>query len=207
MRLLPGSTVSDALTIVAAARLPMPRLRFPRLLPARFQTFHGAAVAIAIPSWPTVNVCVLFDCALTTGRAFCLDVAPSLRLSQILQLCDVSADAAVLAFVGDMPWPLAPDIAVEVCEGDTIQVLPADHAPLAVTELQHMLQDPSCWRADGPDIVFPVATVRVLSDHGPVTFSAEQGWAASSRRDLARRLQLPESGLRLCRTEFARSGL
>ena len=49
VRLLPGSTVPDALAIVAAARLPMPRLRFPRLLPARFQTFHGAAVAIAIP--------------------------------------------------------------------------------------------------------------------------------------------------------------
>eukprot|EP00439_Symbiodinium_sp_Y106_P079484 s1073_g18.t1 len=101
-----------------------------------------------------------------------------------------------------MPWPLAPDTAVGVREGDTTQVLPADHDPLAVTELQHMLQDPGCWRADGPDLVFPVNTVRVLSDHGPVTFSADQGWAASSRRDLARRLQLPESGLRLCRADL-----
>ena len=191
VRLLPGSTVPDALAIVAAARLPMPRLRFPRLLSVRYQTLYGAAVAIAVPPWPTVNVCVFFDCALTTGRAFCLDVAPSLRLSQILQLCDVPADAAVLVFIGDMPWPLAPDTAVGVREGDTIQVLPVDHDPLAVTELQHTLQDPGCWRVD----------VRVLSDHGPVMFSAEQGWAASSRRDLARRLQVPE-GLRLCRADL-----
>ena len=41
-----------------------------------------------------------------------------------------------------MPWPLAPDTAVGVREGDTTQVLPADHDPLAVTELQHMLPGP-----------------------------------------------------------------
>ena len=53
-----------------------------------------------------------------------------------------------------------------------------------------------------PDLVFSVDTVRVLSDHGPVMLSAEQGWAASSRRDLARRLQVQENGLRLCRADL-----
>ena len=131
-------TVHRALTHVSAARDPLARLRFPRLLPVRMQTVSGYATLIAAPAWPMQNICVLFDSLAVNGRLFCMDVPPVMHWQDILRLLAIPTDCPVLVFAGDVPWPTATDAVVALREGDAVHVVPADHPAIVVTELQFM---------------------------------------------------------------------
>ena len=72
---LPGvPSVHHALTLVSAARSPLPRLRFPRLIPARMQTMPGVGIIIAAPTWPKSGVCVFFAFVPVDTWLFCVKV-------------------------------------------------------------------------------------------------------------------------------------
>ena len=176
------------LAMVAAARSPDPKQRFPRLLPVDQQSSETYGQLIAMPVWDHSGVIVLIDCRLD-NRVFAIDVPPRIRLQDILRFADLPDDAAALVYHRDVPWPVPADVWISVCPADLFLVLPADHGFFFTLPFDRLLQDATCW-ASPP--VYPGVfrdQVWVLADTRHFLFTVRRGRRHLVRQDLATSLQ------------------
>ena len=104
---------------------------------------------LAAPTWDQLTVTVCFDCRVD-NRLFALDVAPRVRRHDVLVLAGLSTDSDVHVYHNDTPWPLPPDIWIQVQPADLLLILPRDHGYFITTHLADMLQDPTGWDCSAP---------------------------------------------------------
>ena len=194
-----GAHRHEALTLVSAGRLPLQRLRFPRLFPARPQTFAGFAVLMAAPMWHSTGACVVFDTRLVNGRIFSLCVASRLTAVAMLRLARLPDISQVLFFVGEIPWPLGRDSAADLYDGDVIHVVPSAHAPMAVAFFDDLLLDPAYWLPEPPVMYVAVAADWLLCGLSGSLHFVQPGGNRALRSDVADALGVPAPLLALHR--------
>eukprot|EP00439_Symbiodinium_sp_Y106_P037828 s4203_g4.t1 len=199
VRIPVGAHRHEALTLVSAGRLPLQRLRFPRLFPARPQTFAGFAVLMAAPMWHSTGACVVFDTRLVNGRIFSLCVSSRLTAVDMLRLARLPDISQVLFFVGEIPWPLGRDSAADLCDGDVIHVVPSAHAPMAVAFFDDLLLDPAYWLPEPPVLYVAVAAVWLLCGLSGSLHFVQPGGNRTLRSDVADALGVPAPLLALHR--------
>ncbi|CAE7700405.1 unnamed protein product [Symbiodinium sp. CCMP2592] len=169
-------TVHGTLALVSAARRPITRRRFPRLLPVATQTFPERGVLMAAPVWdnPTILLCI--D-SRVDNRLFAVTAPPQLRRSDVLRLAGLPDDAPVHIYYNDVPWPLREDMVLQPALADLVIILPVDHQVFITTNLADMLQHATGWN---PSAAYPGNfhdTAWILSDELHFGFIVRRGFA------------------------------
>ena len=191
------AAVSHVIAAVGAARSPDSVGRFPHLLEVNPQPDITYGTLLALPAWPTIEVLVYFDLRGLDDRYFALNVPAAMTYASLLAVADVPAHALVDIYVRDMPWPLGPDVRVELLTGDLIVMTRPAHPVLVHASLRDMLQTAQGWATE-LDIPGEYGDrTWLVTDHEPVRYDIDRSRAADFRRDVAAALDVSSATLLL----------
>ena len=148
VRLPQGIEVTDALSLVAAARSLDDSALLPRLVVVDPQPYATHAILIAAPAWRPDGAMVLIDCYAFDGRTFTLQLPSYLTRSDILTASGIADIYEALVFVRGQPWPLPNGVRIDVVDGDLITVAPGMLRGGPLASLGAMLQSCEGWSTE-----------------------------------------------------------
>ncbi|CAE7409934.1 unnamed protein product [Symbiodinium sp. CCMP2456] len=198
VRLTAPCDLDEALTAVSEARLRADRQIFPQLVPVHPQICPGYALLVALPVWRTPGCLVVLDTSRLNGRTFFTAlVAETTNLASLFETAQIERTQHILVYIGDMPWPLAPDVEVQLQTGDLVLFAPVDHPVLVLTSLADMLLSAQGWvlTPDVPGI--HGQHMWVLTHSVPFRHSVQADRSRQVRTDIARHLGCAPDSMRL----------
>ena len=189
-------SVNHALIAFAQRRDASQAACFDQIFPASPQPDRKLAVAVAMPSWATDRIGVLFNCLAINRTLFAAAVHPRLNRISLLLAAGLDSKGWYDIFLHGLSQPLPDDILVDLRSGTTICIVPYGAGPLQSWNLEDMLQDPTEWdheaQIPGPP---PPAGERfwTLTDGMPLLFKVEPGRRRHVQEDIVRALGYSEA--------------
>ena len=205
-------TIVESVALVASSRDAERARTFPRLITVPVQPALSAACVIAMPSWESEGIPVVFVSYVPPLRVFARCVPSALTVDGVLRLAGIDEHQPVRVFVADTPWPVDGAAPFHVDVGDLVTVLPEAHPAIPPLRLRTMLASPVGWH-DDPLLPLPRAdSLWIVADQVPFRFQAPSPPRPPVRGEVAQLLDLPEHSLHFipadpCIRDHARGGL
>ena len=139
-----GSSVDEALHLIAAGRSATRQEAFPILVPAHPQPLAGLAVGVALPAWCQDRY-VIMDCTRVNGTLFCALCSDVTNRASLLAVAGLAPGVGFEVFVHEREWALNDHDAIGVHSGYCVTFVPPQHPPFVVAHLADMLHDPLAW--------------------------------------------------------------
>ena len=184
-------SVAHAIDVFGSRRDPSQAASFDQLFPAMPQPARELAVLVAMPSWETAKVCVLFNCLSANRTLFAAMVHPRLNKASLLHVAGFGMRTDLDVFVFGLLQPIDELQWLALRSGMTICVSPTGSGPGPSWNLEDMLQDPVEWNHNAPIPGPPPPAGShfwILTDGMPVLFKVEPGRRRFVQNDIVDQL-------------------
>ena len=184
-------SVAHAIDVFGSRRDPSQAASFDQLFPAMPQPARELAVLVAMPSWETTKVCVLFNCLSANRTLFAAMVHPRLNKASLLHVAGFGMRTDLDVFVFGLLQPIDELQWLALRSGMTICVSPTGSGPGPSWNLEDMLQDPVEWNHNAPIPGPPPPAGNhfwILTDGMPVLFKVESGRRRFVQNDIVDQL-------------------
>ena len=185
-------SVNHAIAAFSQRRDPGQAACFDQLFPAAPQPDNKLAVMVALPSWETQRVVILFNCLAHNRTLFAAAVFPQTNKASLLHAAGIREHHLYDIFLHGLLQPVLADQRFELRSGATVYVAPIGTRPGPSWNLEDMLQDPADWDFEAPIPGPPPPAGNhfwVLSEGIPKLFRVERDRRRSVIHDIARAMQ------------------
>ncbi|CAE7803075.1 unnamed protein product, partial [Symbiodinium necroappetens] len=137
---------------------------FDQIFPAMPQPSSKLAVMVALPSWVTDRVAVLFNCIAVNQTLFAAAVFARMNKASLISAAGLTRNGALQAYgafdvyLHGLLQPLEDDLWVDIRSGMSVVCVPSGQFPGRGWDLAEMLQDAAEWESEPEIPGFPVAT-------------------------------------------------
>ncbi|CAE7485179.1 unnamed protein product [Symbiodinium sp. CCMP2592] len=184
VRIPVGTTPSEAVEAVSAARDPAVRSYLPRVGHVPVQSLDGIAVLVGLPLWDPSGALIVLDGTRAGSTIHVAQLPGLVQREGLLIAAGFPPNSDLEVYLKDIPWPIQQGSQVSVRHGDTAIFVPPGHAHFVTTTLQAILSSTEHWNSTWTPSPPDGERAWVLTPDAPFSFTISPDRRSHLRQDL-----------------------